>query len=113
MDKNEALKKIKLQMKKTNKGKISPERRQQMVQGILDANIDSEYLIKSEMPEEIMGIKVDWDKRTAGAVVIEKGIKPNPTVETEVKEAEKVVEEEEYSEEEYSDDEKYSNGEEE
>lgn len=69
MDKSEALKKIKMQPSKRKKEHLSDERRMEMVQGILDANIDNEYLVKSEMPDDIMGVKIDWDENKAVKVV--------------------------------------------
>ena len=75
MDKNEAVKKIKFQVSKRNKKYIAPDKKQQMVQGIIDANTEPEFIIKSEMPEEIMGVKVDWDENKATEVVAEDAIK--------------------------------------
>lgn len=62
-DRSEALKKIKYQTsKKKGKAKaFAPEKIVEVVQGLLDANVEKENIVvKSEMPEEIMGIKIDW-----------------------------------------------------
>lgn len=74
MDKNEAVKKIKFQTSKRKKGLISDEKKLEMVQGILDANIDKEFVIKSEMPEQIMGVKVDWNDNKAVEVIIKERV---------------------------------------
>jgi len=63
-DKSEAFKKITIQMSKKNKKVLSEEKRVEIVQGIIDANIPKtdNTIIESEMPEQIMGISVDWNK---------------------------------------------------
>lgn len=63
-DKSEAFKKIKIQMNKKIKKPVSEEKRAEIVQGIIDANIPSidNTIIESEMPEQILGIGIDWNE---------------------------------------------------
>jgi len=63
-DKSEAFKKIKIQMNKSIKKPVSEEERIEIVQGIINANIPSvdNTIIESEMPEQIMGISVNWNE---------------------------------------------------
>jgi len=69
-DKSEAFKKIKIQMNKNNKKVLSEEKMTEIVQGIIDANIPKidNTIIESEMPEQIMGISVDWNKLNTQSV---------------------------------------------
>lgn len=65
-ERSQALKKIRLQTSKRNrkvKKTISDEQRAEMVKGILEANVDKENIVAaSELPGEILGVEVDWDK---------------------------------------------------
>lgn len=63
-DKSEAFKKIKIQMNKSIKKPVSEEERIEIVQGLINANIPSvdNTIIESEMPEQIMGISVNWNE---------------------------------------------------
>ena len=63
-DKSEAFKKITIQMNKKIKKAVSEEKRAEIVQGLIDANIPSvdNTIIESEMPQQIMGIEVNWNE---------------------------------------------------
>ena len=75
IDKNSAISKIKFQVSKRKKEHISDERKIDMVQGIINANVNSEYIIGSEMPTDIMGVEIDWDKGRATRVVKRESIR--------------------------------------
>lgn len=83
IDKSDALKKIKIQTRKKDRKSMTAERRTKIVQGILDANINKEesLVIQSDMPEEIMGVKVDWDEMKATEARELDKIKINPEFE--------------------------------
>ncbi len=63
-DKSEAMKKIQFQTLKSKKQLFNTETRREMVDGILKANIPEKdnSIIESEMPKEIMGVGVNWNK---------------------------------------------------
>ncbi len=63
-DKSEAFKKITIQMNKKIKKAISEEKKAEIVQGLIDANIPASdnTIIESEMPEKIMGVEVNWSE---------------------------------------------------
>ena len=63
-DKSEAFKKITIQMNKRIKKTVKEEKRAEIVQGLIDANISTSdnTIIESEMPQQIMGIEVNWNE---------------------------------------------------
>jgi hypothetical protein len=64
MSKSERFKKIHIQQKRNSKA-LSLAEKKKIVDDVLENNLseeDRQYIVKSEMPEKIMGVEVDWDE---------------------------------------------------